>query len=265
MQTLELFLNQITIDPALQPRVNGLDDDYVKALQEVIEFCPPIRAVKKDGAKNDVYILIDGFHRFAAMQNISLAKTIVEIIDVKNGDDLFALAYIFNNAHGLPLTLNDRRAYAGKLLKAHPDWADREIGRRCGLMQPTVAKVRQELEQKASIPVVTERIGRDGQKYAVPPKKQADKAQSIKVVHQNITPAGRASQRQITSYLMKLADLLEEQDELPDFKTLHDAAQACHDVLGDKLASALADRLGWTSYDILQIAKLLGYRKEKRS
>jgi hypothetical protein len=253
----EIALSQITVDPNLQPRVNGLDASHVQELQDAFEICPPVRVVKKD----DAHILIDGFHRYAAAQNLQREKITVEIIEAKNDVDLFALAFSLNAAHGTPLTLSDRRAYATKLLQGHSDWSDREIGRHCGLMQPTVAKIRQDLEQKKSIPVVTERTGRDGQKYSMPPKKQPEK---IPILHLNktITPSGRASQRKITDYLMKLVDLLEEQDELPDFETLNDAAEACRAVMGNDLASALADRLGWTSYDILEIAKLLGYRKE---
>ena len=257
MEMLELKTNQITIDPTLQPRVSGLDADHVWELQEAFETCPPIRIVKK----GDAYILVDGFHRFAAAQNLQREKITVEIIDAKNDTDLFALAFSLNAAHGTPLTLSDRRAYATKLLQAHSDWSDREIGRHCGLMQPTVAKIRQDLEHKESIPVVTERTGRDGLKYSVPPKKQPEK---LPILHLNktITPSGRASQRKIANYMMRLADFLEEQDNLPEFNTLNDAVEACRDVLGNDLASALADRLGWTSYDILEIAKLLGYRKE---
>jgi ParB-like chromosome segregation protein Spo0J len=253
MKTIDVKLDQITIDPTLQPRVSGLDAAHVRELQEAFETCPPIRVVKK----GDTYILVDGFHRFAAAQNLQREKIAVEIVDAKDDDDLFALAFSLNAAHGTPLTLSDRRAYATRLLQAHSDWSDREIGRHCGLMQPTVAKVRQDLEQKESIPVVRERTGRDGQKYSMPPKKQP-------VLHLNktITPSGRASQRKITDYFMRLADLLEEQDNLPDFKTLTDAVEAFRAVLGNDLASALADRLGWTSYDVLEIAKILGYRKE---
>lgn len=258
----ELAISQISIDPALQPRVDGIDTAHVRELQDVLETCPPVRVVKSGNG----YVLVDGFHRLAAAQNLGLEKIAAEILELKPDDDLFALAFALNAAHGRPLTLSDRRAYAAKLLQAHPDLSDREVGRRCGVMQPTIAKVREDLEKKATIPVVTERIGRDGQKYTVPPKKPPKPGHSepepIVYTQTNVTPSGRASQRKITDYLLRLADLLEEQDTLPDFKTLHDAVEACRAVLGNAQASALAERLGWTSYDILEIAQLLGYRKE---
>jgi hypothetical protein len=71
----------------------------------------------------------------------------------------------FNAAHGAPLTLGDRRAFAARLLHSRSDWSDREIGRRCGLVEPTVAKVRHALEQQGQIPVTNARVGRDGRAY----------------------------------------------------------------------------------------------------
>lgn len=61
----QLDLRQITIDPTLQPRVDGIDPDYVRALEDALDTVPPILVVKQEGRD----VLVDGFQRVAAFQN----------------------------------------------------------------------------------------------------------------------------------------------------------------------------------------------------
>jgi hypothetical protein len=209
--------------------------------------------------------LVDGFHRLAAARRRGLEKVTVSLLEVPEGVDLHALAFALNAVHGNPLTLSDRRAFAARLLRGHPDWSDREIGRHCGLVQPTVAKVRHELEQQAQIPVATTRVGRDGRPYDTTPRHRRGKITVAEFLGQVASTPNRNEQRRIVRSLEKLANLLEDQDALKGFQTIEDAAKACREVLGAEEAMELAERLGWSSGNIFDIARALGYRAEVRS
>ena len=260
-------LSSIVADPALQPRIGGLDLDHVKALEGVAEAWPPLKVVKQD----DGFLLVDGFHRFAAAQNLGLVAVAAEILDQPEDGDLLGLAFALNAVHGRPLTLSDRRAFAARLLKAHPDWSEREIARRAGLVQPTVGKIRQDLEAQATIAQTENRVGRDGRNYTVAPKGQTktqDAYQTGQTLLERIgdafTPVERRNQREIARYLQRLADALEDQDKLAGFETIDSAAAACRAVLGTEAARELADRLGWSAENVFKIAEVLGYQPDSQ-
>lgn len=262
MDAVSLPLHQITPDASLQPRVEGIDPEHVKMLEAVAEHWPPLKVVRR----GEQYILVDGFHRFAAAQHLKLQTVAVVIQGVPEGEDLHALAFALNAAHGRPLTLSDRRAFAARLLRAHPDWSDREVGRRCGMVQPTIAKVRQELERQADIPATATRVGRDGREYVVAPRQPRSGTTTLaSVIDTFVSAFDRTGQRQIVRYLSRLADVLEEQNQLKGYETIDDAAQACRAVLGDDGAKELAERLGWSSDNILKIAQALGYSDQAQS
>ena len=256
-RVIRVPLERVVADPALQPRVDGIDPDHVRALEAVPDAWPPLRVV----AQGDGFLLIDGFHRLAAAQNLGLAEVPVEVLDRPEDGDLTSLAFAFNVAHGRPLTLADRRAFAGRLLRQHPDWSDREIGRRAGLVQPTVAKVRQDLERDATIVPSDTRRGRDGRVYpASPASSGRSLVQAISdVIERATTPAERIQQREIVRYLERLADVLEAQDNLSGFPTIKAGADACRAVLGETKAKELAERLGWSSGNVVAVAEALGY------
>ena len=257
MSHLSVPVAKVFADPALQPRVDGIDPDHVRSLEAVPDAWPPLRVV----AQGDGFLLIDGFHRLAAAQNLGLAEVPVEVLDRPEDGDLTSLAFAFNVAHGRPLTLADRRAFAGRLLRQHPDWSDREIGRRAGLVQPTVAKVRQDLERDAAIPQAETRRGRDGRVYPASPGSQGRSLVEVisDVIERATTPAERIQQREIVRYLERLADVLEAQDNLAGFPTIKAGADACRAVLGEAKAKELAERLGWSSGNIVAVAEALGY------
>jgi len=261
METRLERLSSIFVDPSLQPRVAGIDPDHVRELEAVTELWPPLRVAKRDGR----YVLIDGFHRYAAAQNLKLESVPVVELAPAEGEDLHALAFALNAEHGRPLTLSDRRAFAARLLRANADWSDREIGRRCGLAQPTIAKVRQELERRAAIPAAPTRVGRDGRARTASTPAARGVTALANVLETVASALDRTGHRQIVRYLAKLADVLEEQNDLRHYDTVEDAAQACRAVLGEEKARELAERLGWSSDNILQIAQALGYTDEDRS
>ncbi len=264
MTNLILPLHKIVADPALQPRVDGLDPEHVRALEAVAEAWPPLKVVRRA----EHYLLIDGFHRFAAAQNLGLSEIAVEILEAPDDGDLQSLAFALNAAHGRPLTLADRRAFAARLLRSRPELSDREIGRRAGLVQPTVAKVRQELETQAQIAPAETRLGRDGRSYPASQRAAAGKTTAeteagprvslLDVIERLVTPAERMAQRDLVRYFQRVADLLEEQDDLKGFETIGAGAEACKAVLGEEKARELAARLGWSAGNILAVAEAIG-------
>ncbi len=265
----DLSITAITLDPGLQPRVEGINPDHVRALEAVADAWPPLTVVQH----NRALVLVDGFHRYAAAQNIGLTTVPAEIREMPEDGDLKGLAFILNAAHGRPLTLQDRRARAGDLLRLHPDWADREIGRRCGLAQPTVARLRGELESTAQIEQTDVRVGHGGYTYTVGTNVKQRPAGELPnsgigerlgdAVGRVFTSEERRQQRRITSYLKRLVVALEDSDGLEGWATDEDAAEACRLVLGEEAAAELGESLGHCSRDVLNVAIALGYTDDE--
>ena len=96
-----------------------------------------------DGERN---WLADGFHRLEAHHAAGLTDIAV---DVRNGSqrDATLFAAGANASHGLRRTQADK-AKAIAVLLADPEWrqwSDKELARRCGISDKTVAKARREL------------------------------------------------------------------------------------------------------------------------
>jgi ParB-like chromosome segregation protein Spo0J len=136
----ELPLQRIKIDANLQPRRDGLVQSHIESLMETPEEWPAIYVVPS----GDVFTLVDGFHRYHAASRLGAECIRAMIIEPQEGADLFRLAFELNAAHGMPLSLRDRKAYAARLIQNHPAFGDREIGRRAGLNHETVGALRNE-------------------------------------------------------------------------------------------------------------------------
>lgn len=257
LQPTSIYLSKVVCDPNLQPRVDGLDTDHVHELEANPACWPPLKVVQQGGS----YVLVDGFHRYAAAQNLELAEVAVEVLESPPDNDLVSLAFALNAAHGKPLTLSDRRAFAGRLLCQHADLSDREIGRRAGLVQPTIAKIRRELEQQATIRPTETRKGRDGHNYPAQQTSRVpltDVISSIASTFERLTtPAERMAQRDASRYLSRLVGVLEERGSLTALATVDTAVDACRDVLGNEKAAELGARLGESARTIVAIADAL--------
>ena len=110
--------------PGPQVRVDGLCEEHVQRLMEVLDDLPPILVDRA------TLTVVDGRHRLRAAENRG------------DGKDLLVMAVRANRAHGLPLTLADRKAAAVQLLEAGPDLSDRRIAYDAGLSPGTVAALR---------------------------------------------------------------------------------------------------------------------------
>jgi ParB-like chromosome segregation protein Spo0J len=135
------------------PRISGEEAEHVKLLAEAAGALPPI-VVHQATMR-----VIDGMHRLKAAV-LRGADTIDVVYFSGDDSDAFALAVELNHAHGLPLSVTDRKVAAARIVTSHPAWSDRRISAVTGLSATTVATIRQ--CSTARIGQSNTRVGRDG-------------------------------------------------------------------------------------------------------
>jgi hypothetical protein len=134
------------------PRLGGESAEHAKLLAELDVELPPI--VLHQATMR----VVDGMHRLTAAK-IRGQTTIEATFFEGSEDDAFIEAVRLNMAHGLPLTLADRKAAAVRILRTHAEWSDRMIAGEIGLSPKTVGAIRRSTEE---LPHLTARVGRDG-------------------------------------------------------------------------------------------------------
>ncbi|WP_084536196.1 winged helix-turn-helix transcriptional regulator [Nocardia yamanashiensis] len=75
-------------------------------------------------------------------------------------EDAFALSVYVNVRHGVPLSLAERKAAAGRLVVTHPEWSDRSIAATTGLSHKTVSSERRRASGENAQSHT--RLGKDG-------------------------------------------------------------------------------------------------------
>lgn len=135
------------------PRTSGENTDHVLALAAAQHELPPIIVHSR------TMRVIDGVHRLRAA-TLRTEQTIRAVFFDGDEEEAFVVAVRANNAHGLPLSLADRKAAAKRIIASHPEWSDRMIAKVTGLASGTVAEVR--CNAPAPDAAVESRIGRDG-------------------------------------------------------------------------------------------------------
>ncbi|KZM69858.1 hypothetical protein AWN90_04415 [Nocardia terpenica] len=103
--------------------------------------------------------MIDGAHRLQAARAMKKRTIEVKFFDGTEAD-AFVLAVQANVAHGLPLSLAERKAAARRLIASHPGWSDRLIADAAGLSHKTVGALRR--RSGGEVPHLNGRVGRDG-------------------------------------------------------------------------------------------------------
>jgi ParB-like chromosome segregation protein Spo0J len=133
------------------PRSTGENIDHVRTLADTSTELPPI--IVHRGSMR----VIDGAHRLRAARLRGQQQIAVRFFD---GDEnaAFVLAVRTNVAHGLPLSLADRKAATAHIVASHSHWSDKMIASVTGLSAATVARIRGDRAE----PEPTSRIGRDG-------------------------------------------------------------------------------------------------------
>lgn len=141
--------------PANSPRLTEVDE-HIQVLSETDSELPPILVHR------DTLRVIDGMHRLRAAQRRGATTIAVRYFD---GDEreAFVLSVRLNSAHGLPLTLADRKNAALRIINYHPEWSDRSIAGLVGISDKTVGAIRRREGDK--LPQLTSRIGRDNESY----------------------------------------------------------------------------------------------------
>jgi hypothetical protein len=161
---LELDHGQIDQEPIVEvavsalfsadsPRISGESPEHVEALAAAQTELPPI-IVHRPTMR-----VIDGLHRLKAAKVRGEAKIAARFFD---GDaaEAFVLAVKSNIAHGLPLSLADRKRATERIIASHPQWSDRMIASVVGIAAGTVAEIRKRILGKSAF--VKSRIGQDG-------------------------------------------------------------------------------------------------------
>lgn len=117
------------------PRLAGEVDEHARLLAQSPVSLPPIIAHKPSRR------VIDGMHRLAAAK--IRGDTEIQVRWYEGDErDAFAIAVQTNVAHGLPLSLADRRQAAARIMESHADWSNRMIAAIVNLSPSTVGSVR---------------------------------------------------------------------------------------------------------------------------
>ncbi|MCE5230492.1 hypothetical protein LLG95_12985 [bacterium] len=162
----DLYLDDIRIDGDTQVRCK-IDDatvaDYADAILAGDRF-PPI-VVFHDGS---AYWLADGFNRYHAHRRAQKAAIAAQ---VKPGTQTDAAWYALgaNRVNGTRLTNEDKARAVKRALQLRPGTSNREIAEYVGVSDHTVEKYRLQVMPGAQMRTSTDRQGRDGKQYPVPP------------------------------------------------------------------------------------------------
>jgi ParB-like nuclease domain len=135
------------------PRFSGTDSEHLETLAAAQTPLPPI--IVHRGTMR----IIDGAHRLMAARLRGQDKIAVRFFDGAEAD-AFVLAVKSNIAHGLPLSIADRKRAAGRIIASHPQWSDRRIASVTGIASGTVAEIRRRTPGRLS--AEHKRIGQDG-------------------------------------------------------------------------------------------------------
>ena len=142
MQSIGIQL--IVRSGATQPRASLHEDvvnTYAERMEEGDTF-PPV-VVFFDGT---THWLADGFHRCQGAEVAGLQEISVETHSGTQQDARdYANSGKPNGRHGLRETKDDRHRRIANMLKDHPDWSLREVGKHCEVNEKTVRNVKQSI------------------------------------------------------------------------------------------------------------------------
>ncbi|MFD0205640.1 MULTISPECIES: ParB/RepB/Spo0J family partition protein [Saccharothrix] len=138
--------------PADSPRLGGRDEKHSELLAETEAELPPILVSSR------TMRVVDGMHRLRAAEIRGATEIRIRFFD---GDEheAFVLAVKANVAHGLPLSLADRKAAAVRIMATHPQWSDRAVAVATGMAPRTVSNLR---SRSTGVSLLSRRVGLDG-------------------------------------------------------------------------------------------------------
>jgi ParB-like nuclease domain len=140
------------VGPMEPVRRSGISSEHVQLLTGLTENLPPILVHRR------AMSVIDGMHRVHAAKLQGIKEIRVQFFD-GTAEEAYLLAIKSNIAHGLALSLADRKAAALRVLRCRPRWSDRAIAAQTGLDHKTVGALRHRATgEYPQLP----RVGRDG-------------------------------------------------------------------------------------------------------
>ncbi len=217
------------------PRLGGVNAEHVRTLVTTDGDWPPLLVTRHEG------LIIDGVHRYEAAKLLHW-KTIPCVRLEMTPAEAFVEAVRLNAAHGLPLTLKDRRHAAQVILASHGDWSDRRIAELCAISHTTVAGLRAEDAcPTGSSGRMDARQGKDGRLRPV------DRVQT----HDRIVRAIEAEPEASLRRLAKIAQSSPETVRLVK-KRLASAASADRELPGDSTAMIGRCQERWLADSALQ-------------
>jgi uncharacterized ParB-like nuclease family protein len=144
-------MHRITVDETLQMRCSTREEtvaEYAGALERGEQFPPIVLFYLLEA---DLLVVVNGFHRFHAHERAGLTKIRAVVI---RGSRREAVLYACGADSRSPLqrTQEDKRKAARTLLQDSEwgAWSNREIARRVGVDDKTIAKYRDELSLRNS-------------------------------------------------------------------------------------------------------------------
>ncbi len=151
-------LEMITSGPS--PRSRGLDRRHVDVLAQLDgAVLPPILL------RRNTLQIVDGRHRYEAARQRGDTHIAVAFFD-GTAEEAFAVAVRRNIEHGLPLTLDERKAAATRILTSLLDRSDRWVASVTGLSPTTVGVLRHQCSTVHS-GQLDRRVGADGRSRPV--------------------------------------------------------------------------------------------------
>jgi ParB-like chromosome segregation protein Spo0J len=192
------------------------DRDHVNLLAEVVDQWPPILIQRYTG------VVIDGRHRVEAARLLGKASMLAERVDCSD-DYLVLYAVERNNAHGLPLTLADRKRAAQCVLKKGSDVSDRWVAQMCGLAHSTVARLRTMIAPVEALPLsleeghLTRRVGRDGRRRPQKPQLVRERVRDALIASPDASLRAIAAQVGVSPETVRnVRKQLHTQDDAPE-------------------------------------------------
>jgi len=172
-------LDEVTLDPEIQVRVAGLDEDVVEQYAQILinggEFKDPIVLYRHE--EDDTLYLADGFHRCAAYEKAQAAEDRDELAPLKAeihpGGRAGALEYAeeANLRHGKALSNADKREIFERRFRRGHEWArwsNRRLASTLGVDHKTIGNWRRVLTGGENSPRDSDmRVGADGKVYDV--------------------------------------------------------------------------------------------------
>lgn len=147
----------------------------MRVTQPMFQFFEPLpadeyAALKADIAKRGVLVpieydeegnILDGHHRHRICQELGI-KDFPRVVRRFSSLEEKEEHIVTLNVRRRHLTSEQKRKWAEWFLRRHPEWSNRRIAAEVGLSDPTVARVREELEAEGEVLKVSTRVGKDG-------------------------------------------------------------------------------------------------------